>query len=87
MDWPLVRGEPDCARRPVLTIRDTSPRAQPATCRPHPACPTCAGCALLQGLVMLSERGTDAVRATRSSSFVCDLRKWLEVMETYENGE
>mmetsp|Transcript_27356 Transcript_27356/g.83174 ORF Transcript_27356/g.83174 Transcript_27356/m.83174 type:complete len:396 (-) Transcript_27356:688-1875(-) len=42
--------------------------------------PSCAG------LVMLSERGTDAVRATRSSSFVCDLRKWLEVMETYENG-
>lgn len=35
---------------------------------------------------MLSERGADAVRATRSSSFVCDLRKWLEVMETYENG-
>ena len=42
--------------------------------------PSCAG------LVMLSERGADVTRATRGSSFVCDLRKWLELMDSYEAG-
>jgi aspartate aminotransferase-like enzyme len=42
--------------------------------------PSCAG------LVMLSERGADVARATRGSSFVCDLRKWLELMDSYEAG-
>merc|ERR1719305_1053314 len=42
--------------------------------------PTCAG------LVMLSERGADVTRATKGSSFVCDLRKWLELMDSYEAG-
>jgi len=42
--------------------------------------PACAG------LVMLSERGADVVRASKSSSFVCDLRKWLELMDSYEAG-
>jgi len=42
--------------------------------------PACAG------LVMLSERAADVTRATRGSSFVCDLRKWLELMESYEAG-
>jgi len=42
--------------------------------------PSCAG------LVMLSDRGADVVRNTSSSSFVLDLRKWLELMETYEAG-
>ena len=35
---------------------------------------------------MLSERGADVTRATRGSSFVCDLRKWLELMDSYEAG-
>ena len=38
------------------------------------------------GLVMLSERGCAAVAATESSSYVCDVKKWLAIMETYENG-
>lgn len=42
--------------------------------------PSCAG------LVMLSERGADVARASRGSSFVCDLRKWLELMDSYEAG-
>jgi len=42
--------------------------------------PSCAG------LVMLSERGADVTRASRGSSFVCDLRKWLELMDSYEAG-
>lgn len=35
---------------------------------------------------MMNERAADVARATRSSSFVCDLRKWLELMESYEAG-
>ncbi len=36
--------------------------------------------------VMLSERARTAIDATTSSSFAMDLKKWLSVMETYENG-
>ena len=38
------------------------------------------------GLVMLSERARTAIDATTSSSFTLDLRKWLQIMETYEGG-
>ncbi|HEY8520179.1 MAG TPA: aminotransferase class V-fold PLP-dependent enzyme [Gammaproteobacteria bacterium] len=38
------------------------------------------------GLVMLGERARERVAATRSTSFAMDLRKWLEIMEAYENG-
>ncbi|MEN9842870.1 MAG: hypothetical protein RLZZ612_699 [Pseudomonadota bacterium] len=37
-------------------------------------------------MVMLSERARTAIDATTSTSFACDLKKWLQVMETYENG-
>jgi aspartate aminotransferase-like enzyme len=40
------------------------------------------GCAF----VMLSERVRRAIDHTTSTSFACDLRKWLQVMETYESG-
>ena len=33
-----------------------------------------------------STLGADAARASRGSSFVCDLRKWLELMDSYEAG-
>ena len=36
--------------------------------------------------VMLSERARTAIDTTTSSSFAMDLKKWLSVMETYENG-
>jgi aspartate aminotransferase-like enzyme len=36
--------------------------------------------------VMLSERARAAIDGTTSSSFACDLKKWLQVMETYEGG-
>ncbi|MBL8330730.1 MAG: alanine--glyoxylate aminotransferase family protein [Rubrivivax sp.] len=36
--------------------------------------------------VMLSERARAAIDGTSSSSFACDLKKWLQVMETYEAG-
>ena len=37
-------------------------------------------------MVMLSERARQAIDATTSSSFACDLKKWLQIMETYEKG-
>jgi aspartate aminotransferase-like enzyme len=37
-------------------------------------------------MVMLSERARTAIDATASSSFACDLKKWLQIMETYEKG-
>ncbi|HVE53229.1 MAG TPA: aminotransferase class V-fold PLP-dependent enzyme, partial [Ramlibacter sp.] len=37
-------------------------------------------------MVMLSERARNAIDATTSSSFAMDLKKWLQVMETYESG-
>lgn len=37
-------------------------------------------------LVMLSANARTAIEATTSSSFACDLKKWLQIMEAYENG-
>ena len=36
--------------------------------------------------VMLSERAREAIDATVSTSFAMDLKKWLQIMETYESG-
>ncbi len=36
--------------------------------------------------VMLGERARERIDATTSSSFACDLKKWLQIMETYEGG-
>lgn len=38
------------------------------------------------GLVMMSQRARDAIENTTSNSFACDLKKWLQIMEAYENG-
>ncbi len=38
------------------------------------------------GLVMLRPRARERIDATTSSSFAGDLRKWLQIMEAYENG-
>jgi aspartate aminotransferase-like enzyme len=37
-------------------------------------------------MVMLSERARGAIDSTQSTSFACDLKKWLNIMETYEKG-
>jgi aspartate aminotransferase-like enzyme len=37
-------------------------------------------------MVMLSERARAAIDGTTSSSFACDLKKWLQIMEAYEAG-
>lgn len=36
--------------------------------------------------VMLGERARARIDETTSTSFACDLRKWLQIMETYEGG-
>jgi aspartate aminotransferase-like enzyme len=43
------------------------------------ASPCCA-------LVMLSKAARSRVEATQSSSFACDLKKWLQIMQAYEQG-
>jgi aspartate aminotransferase-like enzyme len=37
-------------------------------------------------MVMLSERARTAIDATTSTTFAMDLKKWLQIMETYEGG-
>jgi aspartate aminotransferase-like enzyme len=41
-----------------------------------------AGCAL----VVLSQHARDAIEGTTSTSFACDLKRWLGIMETYKRG-
>ncbi|MBT4981349.1 MAG: alanine--glyoxylate aminotransferase family protein [Gemmatimonadetes bacterium] len=38
------------------------------------------------GLVMLNAAAREKINSTTSSSFACDLGKWLSIMEAYENG-
>ena len=37
-------------------------------------------------LVGLGERARERIDATTSSRFACDLKKWLQIMEAFENG-
>ena len=37
-------------------------------------------------LVMLSPLARERIDGTQSTSYACDLRKWLQIMETYEAG-
>ena len=38
-------------------------------------------------MVMLSERARQAIEPTQSSSFSCDLKKWMTIAEGYEKGQ
>ncbi|RYF55286.1 MAG: alanine--glyoxylate aminotransferase family protein, partial [Comamonadaceae bacterium] len=38
-------------------------------------------------MVMLSERARQAINGTTSSSFSCDLKKWMQIAEGYEKGQ
>jgi aspartate aminotransferase-like enzyme len=38
------------------------------------------------GLVMLSGLARERIESTTSTSFACDLRKWLQIMAAYEGG-
>ena len=38
------------------------------------------------GIVMMNTQAVQAVHASESTSFSCDLRQWLAIMQAYENG-
>lgn len=38
------------------------------------------------GLVMMSTEARNKIDSTTSTSFACDLRKWMQIMEAYEGG-
>lgn len=38
-------------------------------------------------MVMLSQRARQAIEGTQSSSFSCDLKKWMQIAEGYEKGQ
>ena len=38
-------------------------------------------------MVMLSARAREAIEHTQSSSFSCDLKKWMQIAEGYEKGQ
>ena len=38
------------------------------------------------GMVMLSSEASEMIHKTQSTSFSCDLLKWLQIMQAYENG-
>ncbi|MBL4906521.1 MAG: alanine--glyoxylate aminotransferase family protein, partial [Sneathiella sp.] len=38
------------------------------------------------GLVLLSQQACSVMETTTSSSFACDLKKWFQIMQAYENG-
>jgi len=38
------------------------------------------------GMVMLAESANTLIPSTKSTSFACDLLKWLQIMQAYENG-
>ncbi len=38
------------------------------------------------GLVMMGPAALERIGSTTSSSFACDLHKWLQIMQAYENG-
>jgi aspartate aminotransferase-like enzyme len=37
-------------------------------------------------LIAMSERARQKIDSTQSTSYSCDLKKWLQIMETYEKG-
>jgi len=37
-------------------------------------------------LVMMNQATTEAIDSTTSSSFSCDLKKWMQIMQAYDNG-
>ena len=79
-----MRGRPfvlDCIASGTIWVDSTN---APSTCdqrtqKGWSASPCCA-------LVMLSARALERIEQTQSSSFACDLKKWLQIMQAYEQG-
>ncbi|MCZ4282468.1 aminotransferase class V-fold PLP-dependent enzyme [Kiloniella laminariae] len=38
------------------------------------------------GLVMMNSKATETIEKTASTSFACDLKKWMQIMQAYEKG-
>ena len=72
----------DCIASGALWVDMTACGVDVLISAPQKGWSSSACCAL----VMLSERARAAIDATTSTSFACDLKKWLEIMETYEQG-
>ena len=72
----------DCVASGALWIDMTDVGVDVLISAPQKGWSSSACCAL----VMLSERARKAIDQTTSTSFACDLRKWLQIMETYEQG-
>ena len=72
----------DCIASGALWVDMTACGVDVLISAPQKGWSSSACCAL----VMLSERARAAIEATTSTSFACDLKKWLEIMETYEQG-
>jgi alanine-glyoxylate transaminase / serine-glyoxylate transaminase / serine-pyruvate transaminase len=72
----------DCVASGAVWVDMAAARADVLVTAPQKvwsAPPCCA-------LVMLGDRARERIEATTSTSFACDLRKWLQVMEIYEGG-
>jgi aspartate aminotransferase-like enzyme len=72
----------DCIASGALWVDMTAIGVDILISAPQKGWSSSAGCAL----VMLGERARNAIDKTTSTSFACDLRKWLQIMETYEQG-
>ena len=72
----------DCIASGALWVDMTACGVDVLISAPQKGWSSSACCAL----VMLSERARAAIDATTSTSFACDLKKWLQIMETYEQG-
>jgi aspartate aminotransferase-like enzyme len=72
----------DCIASGALWVDMTACGVDVLISAPQKGWSSSACCAL----VMLSERARAEIDATTSTSFACDLKKWLQIMETYEQG-
>jgi aspartate aminotransferase-like enzyme len=72
----------DCIASGALWVDMTAIGVDVLISAPQKGWSSSAGCAL----VMLGERARADIDRTTSTSFACDLRKWLQIMEAYEQG-
>jgi aspartate aminotransferase-like enzyme len=72
----------DCIASGALWVDMASAGVDVLLSAPQKGWSSSACCAL----VALSERARAAIDGTTSTSFACNLRQWLQIMETYEQG-
>lgn len=72
----------DCIASGTIWVNMQNVRADVLISAPQKGWTSSACC----GLVMLGEAAREHIETTQSTSFACDLRKWLGIMEAYEKG-